>query len=69
MLKECRPTANTCIVTAATSDSVAVIDVTVKTRPVVRGGVVSATNMDTDWAAVSPDCNYGVHTAYGGLRR
>jgi hypothetical protein len=37
---------NYVLVTGWNSDSVAVVDVTTKTSPVVRGGVISATNTD-----------------------
>ena len=53
------PDGNYVFVTGANSDSVAVVDVTTKTTPVVRGGVISATYMDGAFAvAVSPDGNY-----------
>ena len=46
-------------VTGANSDSVAVVDVTTKTSPVVKGGVISATYMDYAYGvAVSPDGKY-----------
>ena len=53
------PDGNYAFVTGANKDSVAVVDVTTKTAPVVRGGVVSATYMDNALGvAVSPDGNY-----------
>ena len=53
-------------VTGYYSDSVAVVDVTTKTSPVVRGGVVSATYMDNArGVAVSPDGNYVFVTGAG----
>ncbi len=44
------------LVTGANTDSVAVVNVTTKTAPVVRGVVVSATYMD--YAYGVPDGNY-----------
>ncbi len=53
------PDGNYVFVAGSILDSVAVIDVTVKTSPVVRGGVVSATYTDNALGvAVSPDSNY-----------
>jgi DNA-binding beta-propeller fold protein YncE len=53
-------------VAGAGSDSVAVVDVTTKTAPVVRSGVVSATYMaSARRVAVSPDGNYVFVTGYG----
>jgi DNA-binding beta-propeller fold protein YncE len=50
------PYGNYVFVTAAGSDSVAVVDVTTKTAPAVRGGVKSVTYVDdARGMAVSPD--------------
>ena len=53
------PDGNYVFVAGANSDSVAVVDVTIKTTPVVKGGVTSATYMDYAYGvAVSPDGKY-----------